>query len=48
MKTIKPPYPDSQYITSVKADPVRIHKGDGDMWPLTWAADDQHLRGRRG
>ena len=45
MNTITPPYPDSQYITSVSADPIRIHKGDGDMWPLTWAADDNIYAG---
>ena len=39
MDRITPPYPTSRLITGVTADPVRIHKGDGDMWPLTWAAD---------
>ncbi|MFO7631607.1 MAG: hypothetical protein R6W76_03655, partial [Caldilinea sp.] len=39
MDKITPPYPASRLITGVTADPVRIHKGDGDMWPLTWAAD---------
>lgn len=39
MSQIDPPYPMSKVITSVSVDPIRIHKGDGDMWPLTWAAD---------
>ena len=45
MNLITPPYPTSQYITAVIPDPVRIHKGDGDMWPLTWAADDNNYAG---
>jgi hypothetical protein len=35
-----PNYPASQLIVSVKPDKYRYHKGDGDMWPLTWAKDD--------
>jgi len=34
-----PPYPKSSLITKVTLDKYRYHKGDGDMWPLTWAAD---------
>lgn len=36
---ITPNYPNSTLIRSVIANPLRIHKGDGDMWPVTWAAD---------
>lgn len=36
---ITPPYPKSERIRIVTPDPLRIHKGDGDMWPITWAAD---------
>ena len=36
----EPEYPASRLIVDVKADKYRCHKGDGDMWPLTWAADD--------
>ncbi len=39
MDAITPSYQPSQLILSAAADPIRIHKGDGDMWPLTWAAD---------
>lgn len=39
MDAITPNYPNSTLIRSATADPLRIHKGDGDMWPLTWAAD---------
>ena len=42
-----PDYPNSQLITGVHFDQTRIHKGDGDMWPLTWA-DDGHLYGAAG
>jgi len=34
-----PPYPRSSLITGVTFDKYRLHKGDGDMWPLTWASD---------
>lgn len=29
----------SKLIKQVIVDKYRLHKGDGDMWPLTWAAD---------
>lgn len=29
----------SNYIKNVIFDKYRLHKGDGDMWPLTWGAD---------
>ncbi len=35
-----PPYPRSTYITDVVFDRHRYHTGEGDMWPLTWGADD--------
>ncbi len=35
----KPKYEKSGYITSVTMGKHRLHKGDGDMWPLTWGAD---------
>lgn len=35
-----PPYPASEYIAGVKFDRFRYHCGEGDMWPLTWGADD--------
>jgi hypothetical protein len=34
-----PNYPKSKLIVKAQFDKVRIHKGDGDMWPLTWAKD---------
>jgi len=40
MPAPNPPYSDSDFITSVTWDRFRYHRGDGDMWPLTWAADD--------
>lgn len=42
-----PNYPKSRFIRTVHFDKTRIHKGDGDMWPLTWA-DDGHLYGAAG
>ena len=39
MSAPTPDYPRSTYITGVTPDQYRYHKGDGDMWPLTWAAD---------
>ncbi len=39
MTAPKPDYPNSTLILSCTADPLRIHKADGDMWPVTWAAD---------
>ena len=44
------PYPDhpkSTYITGVTFDKFRCHRGDGDMWPITWA-DDGNLYGGAG
>lgn len=35
-----PNYPVSKLIKQVIPDKMRIHKGDGDMWPITWADDD--------
>ena len=35
-----PQYPKSTLIKEIKMDRFRLHKGDGDMWPLTWAADN--------
>jgi hypothetical protein len=35
-----PPYPRSTLITGVKPDKYRYHQGSGDMWPITWGADD--------
>jgi hypothetical protein len=35
-----PPYPKSNYITAVRFDKHRYHWGEGDMWPVTWGADD--------
>jgi len=35
-----PPQPKSTFITRVKFDLRRYHQGSGDMWPLTWGADD--------
>jgi hypothetical protein len=34
-----PPFPKSSLIQGAIFDKFRLHKGDGDMWPLTWAAD---------
>jgi hypothetical protein len=42
-----PPYPESKLITGVIWDKYRLHKGDGDMWPITWAVDD-NLYGSAG
>jgi len=35
----RPDYPASTHIAEVVPHACRYHKGDGDMWPLTWAAD---------
>jgi len=35
-----PPYPRSTYITGIVFDKFRYHVGEGDMWPVTWGADD--------
>jgi len=42
-----PPYPESTYIKGAVFDRFRCHRGDGDMWPITWAADG-HLYGAAG
>jgi len=34
-----PDYPWSALITRVTPGKHRYHKADGDMWPITWAAD---------
>lgn len=34
-----PDYPKSKLITTVEFEKYRYHKADGDMWPITWAAD---------
>lgn len=35
----QPNYPQSTLIKSVILGKHRFHKGDGDMWPITWAKD---------
>ena len=40
-------YPKSSFIKEVIMDKYRFHKGDGDMWPTTWA-DDDNLYGGAG
>ncbi|MHC4789811.1 MAG: hypothetical protein ACYS8K_11545, partial [Planctomycetota bacterium] len=40
-----PDFPRSQVIGDVHLARERLHKGDGDMWPLTWAADDNIYAG---
>lgn len=35
----RPDYPASSLITKAIPGKHRYHKGDGDMWPITWAAD---------
>lgn len=35
-----PPQEKSDYIEQVLFDRFRYHSGEGDMWPMTWAADD--------
>ncbi len=35
----RPAYPPSQLIAEASFNKHKWHKGDGDMWPLTWAAD---------
>jgi len=42
-----PPYPRSSLINRAVFDKFRCHRGDGDMWPITWA-DDGHLYGAAG
>ena len=34
-----PQYPKSRLIRGLEFGKWRPHKGDGDMWPITWAAD---------
>ncbi len=43
----RPGYRKSALITKVTPARYRYHKGDGDMWPITWAADD-NLHGGAG
>jgi hypothetical protein len=47
MEAPAPGYPKSKLIKSVRFGKYRPHKGDGDMWPITWAADD-YLYGGAG
>ncbi|MBT7164520.1 MAG: hypothetical protein HN904_17200, partial [Victivallales bacterium] len=42
---LTPPYPRSELITGVEFSKYRFHKGDGDMWPITWADDDNMYGG---
>jgi hypothetical protein len=42
-----PPYTKSSFIKDVVFDKFRCHRGDGDMWPITWA-DDGNLYGSGG
>jgi hypothetical protein len=47
MPSLIHPYPSSTYIISAVFDKFRCHRGDGDMWPITWA-DDDFLYGAAG
>jgi len=47
MTTPTPPYPHSTFIRRAIFDKFRCHRGDGDMWPITWA-DDGCLYGAAG
>jgi hypothetical protein len=47
MNPPSPTYPQSTYITGITIDKFRCHRGDGDMWPITWA-DDDYLYGAAG
>ena len=47
MNTPKPAYPKSILIKDVIMDRFRCHGGAGDMWPITWA-DDDNLYGAGG
>lgn len=40
-------FPQSKVIRKAQVDRFRLHKGDGDMWPITWA-DDGNLYGAAG
>jgi hypothetical protein len=42
-----PAFPSSNVIRRAVFDRFRCHRGDGDMWPITWA-DDGHLYGAAG
>jgi hypothetical protein len=42
-----PPQERSSFITGVSLDWRRYHQGSGDMWPITWGADD-NLYGAAG
>ena len=42
-----PDYPQSRLIVGAQFGKYRFHKGDGDMWPTTWASDD-NLYGAAG
>lgn len=39
MNAPRPNYPASSLIARVEWERFRTHKADGDMWPITWAAD---------
>lgn len=45
--TPRPDYSRSKFILDAKFDKLRHHKGDGDMWPITWA-EDGHCYGGAG
>ena len=45
MSNSKPNYPKSKIIKNVEFDIHKRHFGTGDMWPLTWAADDKYYGG---
>lgn len=47
MNAPSPEHPKSKLIKRVRFAKHRAHKGDGDMWPITWAADG-HLYGAAG
>lgn len=40
-----PAYPHSALIRGVELGKWRYHHGVGDMWPITWAADDNWYTG---
>jgi len=45
MSKAVPPQPWSAYIVGVEMDKRRYHQASGDMWPITWAADDNMYAG---
>lgn len=47
MAVPSPQYPASALIKGVAFDKFRCHRGDGDMWPITWA-EDGNLYGGAG